>query len=254
MSSTLGRASDRTCCSIQHSSQSWCSSVTGRHEAAGSVNQNVDPSPSTLVEPHVAPVGDDDLVRERESEARPAHARVRALDAEELLEDPALLPRRGCPARGRVTDTRTRPEAHSAATRTTPPAGRVLDRVGEQVRDDLGDPRPVAGRAHGRLDHGDSSSVWRCSGRGRSRPPPRSSVVDRERLERQHEAVLLDRLQVEEVVDQRREPLGLAVHGADDLVARRGLQAPRAQQLGVAQHATPAACAARARRSPSGRS
>jgi hypothetical protein len=65
----------------------------------------------------------------------------------------------------------------------------------------------------------------------------RQQLVHEEPLARDHEPVLLDRLQVEKVVDQRRQPLGLRVHRVHDLVARRRRELARAQQLRIAEPA-----------------
>ena len=97
--------------------------------------------------------------------------------------------------------------------------GRVLDRVGEQVGDDLPDAVAVADHRQRLVRRGELELV----GRGLRREEldlVLEQLGELERLEREREAPGLDLLHVEEVVDERRQPLRLAVDRLQVALAR----------------------------------
>ena len=133
--------------------------------SVGSVNQKREPSPRCSRSPSArrAPA------RSRAPEPSrgpvpPTARRGPRSDAEELLEDVLLLGQRGSRARRRSP----RPARHRPAGGRDPTVAavrRVLDRVGEQVRDDLGDPR--RGRRSRRPASRTARASDRCFGSGR---------------------------------------------------------------------------------------
>ena len=206
-------------------------------QALGSSNQNVLPTPSVLSKPMRPPwavtiswqsasprpvppisrVSEESTRKNRVKtcacwSGRDAEARVAHLHAGEAL----------------ARDGRDR---HGAA------GGRVLDRVGEQVGDHLPDAVAVADHrqrlvAACRTRAGGSSA---CA--AKSSTSCSSSAAELERLEREREAPGLDLLHVEEVVDERRQALRLAVDRLQVAPARVLVEVVVHQQLREAEHA-----------------
>ena len=218
------------------------------------VNQKREPEPSVLSKPIRPPCASTISCARAKPRPGPADPRRRpALDAEELLEDVLLLGGRDAePVVGHRHRAR-RPAEQEAETATSPPSGEYLIALESRFATTWAMRAAIADRGHRRLARRRAAAGARRSGPRTSAPAPRSSSVDRERLARQRQAVLLDRLDVEEVVDQRRQPLRLAVDGPEDLVARRRRPAAASAAARRSPAPTPAASAARARRSPSGR-
>ena len=155
---------------------------TGRYDGrAGSTSVNRDPFP-----------GSESSSSRRRGRARargrsPGRARYPARCATRTAGRSAPAPSAGTPGPVSETLTATRPFARSRRATTRPAVGRPLERVHEQVRDDLQHPVAV-GRERRRpvqvaLVSG-SRDAWptrRSTGRparaaGRGRPPPRTSV------------------------------------------------------------------------------
>ena len=122
-------------------------------------------------------------------------------------------------------------DAHDSAVR------RVLDRVGEQVRDDLGDPGAVAQGHHGLGSARELEPVRRALPRERGHGL-REQLGDGEGRAGEHHLVLLDRLEVQEVVDQGGLPDARFPDDADQFPGpgRRGTEG--GTQFGALRHAT----------------
>src|SRR5712691_5154598 len=187
------------------------------------------------LEADAAAVRFDDLAADCEPEACAADlARVRRVDAKELVEHVALL-------LGRDTEPGIPDgDAGEAAVRLgrelyAPALGRVLDRVREEVADDLGDPVAFS-EDDQRLPREDRNElVHGALGRVQLYLAG-EDFRQVERLERQREVPLLDALQVEEVVDQRGQTATLAVDDLEVPLPRLLVDVVTKEQLRESQH------------------
>ena len=186
-------------------------------------------------------------VAQRETQAGAADlAGVRGIDAEEAREHLRLLP--GRDAEPGIADADADdPVRAGCGDRHRAARGRVLDRVGQQVGEHLPDAVAVADQRE------------RLAGRSELDPLTAGLrraqfhlVVDEvgqlERLEGQREAPGLDLLQIEEVVDECRQPLRLALDRLGVAPARVVVEIASPAGAPRSRARRSAACAARARR------
>ena len=225
---------------VLHDEDAAAASVSCRRVDRRSGGGKLEPEgrPLTLdaVEANPPAVGLVDLAAEGEPETRAADLpRVRRIDPEELGEEPRLLDRGNSEPRiaDGDTDAAVLPlcrHLNRAARR------RILDRVREQVRNHLRHTVALADDLEGLAGGGQTDLVGvALSGERLDLLFERLRQV--ERLEREREAPFLDPLEVEEVVDQARQPSRLAVDRLEVAAARLRVELPMDEQLGEAEDA-----------------
>src|SRR5262245_17261590 len=146
----------------------------------------------------------DDLPRQDEAQARPGDAALAAdVPAEELREDPVLVSRWDAKAVVLHPDPRLVSELRCAYLHLAA-AGRVLDRVREEIADDLCEAVAVSPDDDRFADPIEAEPV-RLALRGVERHLRREQLVEVELLDVQLERLRLDALEVEKIVEERRQ-------------------------------------------------
>ena len=217
------------------STRARLSAALARH-ALGSSNQNVLPTPSLLSKPMRPPCAVTISWQSASPRPVPPIARVSEESTRKKRVKTCAFWSFGMPRPESLTVTRAKPSRGTAVIVTAPPAGEYL--IALESRLAITWPMRLRSPTIASGSSGVSNSSWWLRGLRREELDlVLEQLAELERLEREREAPGLDLLHVEEVVDQGRQALRLAVDRLQVAASGVVVEVVMHEQLGEAEHA-----------------